>query len=628
MADGYEYVVEMVDRLTGPAKTMRQQIDSLTEGLAKDAAEVKELEELYKVLRSEGALTAKTEKEMTDAITKGNSSMQKQATEIRKLVAAEKEQAAAGGESAESLEVFSAEALAAAAAVAAVAIAIGALVIGGAKIALEAAHFKSNTTDALKSALGSEEAAKDTFIQIRRISDEIGISEKRAQSLGLSLIDAGVAQKDLGDAIKAIAILEKVRGTEVANKLQKVIEQTAASGKFELNAKKLAGTGISEADVIGALAKQMKLSQAEVQAQMKAGKITATEGVKAIQDAITTNFGKDAGGFETVQDGLSKIYEMFTRLFEDVDASGILDSLKEVASWLDTSTVAGSALHFIFTTAFQGLFDLLKALLPYAKEGFLELVIVALKIYIAFKPLEKQLEKLAKDMGITGDAGDTLGTVITFLIDVFGVWLRFVISRVEVLIEIIQTIVDIFNVIGDAASFAFDSISAGAAAVWDFLSGLFDPAKSTEVATSLIQGLIDGIIGGGPLVSDAMKTLGNKALDSVKDVLGIHSPSQAMAELGNYTVAGFTGAVNDNADAAQASLANVVAPPAASAPASGAASGGGGVTVVFEPGSVVVQAGGGNAQEIAEAVESKLADMLENLAMQYGGAGPAEEKAA
>jgi hypothetical protein len=50
------------------------------------------------------------------------------------------------------------------------------------------------------------------------------------------------------------------------------------------------------------------------------------------------------------------------------------------------------------------------------------------------------------------------------------------------------------------------------------------------------------------------------AIDSAKALLGIHSPSTVFASIGDNTVAGFTGAVDDGATEAQSSLANMVSP--------------------------------------------------------------------
>lgn len=71
-------------------------------------------------------------------------------------------------------------------------------------------------------------------------------------------------------------------------------------------------------------------------------------------------------------------------------------------------------------------------------------------------------------------------------------------------------------------------------------------APMVEAGKNLVQGLIDGLLGMPGAVFNAAKEFGSSILSSVKDVLGIHSPSTEMEELGVYSVAGYINGINSS----------------------------------------------------------------------------------
>lgn len=63
--------------------------------------------------------------------------------------------------------------------------------------------------------------------------------------------------------------------------------------------------------------------------------------------------------------------------------------------------------------------------------------------------------------------------------------------------------------------------------------------KVKEVGSNIIEGLKDGITGGIDTIKEKASELGESALNGIKDFLGIHSPSTAFAEIGQYADIGF-----------------------------------------------------------------------------------------
>jgi hypothetical protein len=69
-------------------------------------------------------------------------------------------------------------------------------------------------------------------------------------------------------------------------------------------------------------------------------------------------------------------------------------------------------------------------------------------------------------------------------------------------------------------------------------------SSAAEAAGNFVDGLVLGFENGITKVTDAAKNLGKSAMNAVKDVLGIHSPSRVMLNMGMMTGAGFAGGLS------------------------------------------------------------------------------------
>jgi hypothetical protein len=143
-----------------------------------------------------------------------------------------------------------------------------------------------------------------------------------------------------------------------------------------------------------------------------------------------------------------------------------------------------------------------------------------------------------------------------------------------------------------AVVYAGVKIYEGVIGVWNsvvnFLQGLVPSFPG--LASEMMQGLINGILGAGPAVVGAMINVAKGAINAAKKILGIASPSKVFADIGGYTGEGFAEGVDDSAGMAQDAMAAMVEPPNAtaagfSAMASGAASGGAAAEASAAPGA-------------------------------------------
>lgn len=122
-----------------------------------------------------------------------------------------------------------------------------------------------------------------------------------------------------------------------------------------------------------------------------------------------------------------------------------------------------------------------------------------------------------------------------------------------------------FQAMGNVVRSIWEGIRAVFAGMGNFIktvgAGLFNTLL--EVGGNIVNGLLQGITGGIGLIWEGIQNLGNAAINGIKSLLGIASPSKVFADLGLQTAAGMEqglmqgmGAVN----AAGQNLANSALP--------------------------------------------------------------------
>lgn len=74
---------------------------------------------------------------------------------------------------------------------------------------------------------------------------------------------------------------------------------------------------------------------------------------------------------------------------------------------------------------------------------------------------------------------------------------------------------------------------------------------------AMIQGLIDGLMSGVTSVVDTIKNIGTSALDGLKEVLGIHSPSREFESAGEYSVQGYINGMTTSTSLISSTSANM-----------------------------------------------------------------------
>lgn len=102
-------------------------------------------------------------------------------------------------------------------------------------------------------------------------------------------------------------------------------------------------------------------------------------------------------------------------------------------------------------------------------------------------------------------------------------------------------------------------VTAALRGLWDNVNQFFGglPAKFWQFGIDMVQGLLNGIWSKMGSFGKTLAEIGNGAINRLKSVLGINSPSRVFAQLGSYTMAGFTQGLLGGEGGAQAALGRI-----------------------------------------------------------------------
>ena len=138
----------------------------------------------------------------------------------------------------------------------------------------------------------------------------------------------------------------------------------------------------------------------------------------------------------------------------------------------------------------------------------------------------------------------------------------------------------ISTVVGWVSQFASNATSAASQFANNLINGLASiPGQVASIGSNIIQGMVNGVTGAAGKLIDAVKGAVDNAIDTAKNLLGIHSPSRVFRKIGQYTMQGAALGVDDDADVLLRSTDNAmrgmistaqdIAMPAASSTAGG-----------------------------------------------------------
>jgi TP901 family phage tail tape measure protein len=126
--------------------------------------------------------------------------------------------------------------------------------------------------------------------------------------------------------------------------------------------------------------------------------------------------------------------------------------------------------------------------------------------------------------------------IISGLVKVaWGVIKTVISTGLDVVLGLVETAMKLLE--GDWEG-AWESIKDIGEDIWHNIEDFFSGIDLVEIGKDIIRGLIDGIASMGGSVKKTVGKIVDAIPDAVKKILGIHSPSRVLMELGGYTAEG------------------------------------------------------------------------------------------
>lgn len=438
--------------------------------------------------------------------------------------------------------------------------------------------FSDARNTILKSALGKSfkslmEPLKDAEKMVKSVSEPIKTVTKSLEDYNSVVKE--VIRGDWGTTQKRWDALTKA-GYDWATVQNMVNEELGCSvrhntdykiGQAEV-AKSTEKATESNAKYIASLAKmtdeQLKssdLNEKQIEAIREIQKQADKLGL-SVEDFVT-NIDKIDGrwvmlnSFKNIWSGLVKVFKDLGLAWRDVFDSKSTEEkankLYDIMAGFHKMTVKFNEFADSITTneekagklrrTFAGLFAILDMVTTITGGAF----------KMAFKVITGVLGAFNLDiLDVTAAIGDVLVKMSNW-VDKHNIFTK----AAEVLVPIIKKIITVvkewFSVLSNGHSFG-EAFTAGFEAIKDWIKGL---KEADNIPKYIIQGLVNGLKFGAQTVFDAIVNIGKKILESIKKVLGIHSPSTEFFEIGKNIIQGLVNGIKTMASIAWDLLKNI-----------------------------------------------------------------------
>lgn len=502
----------------------------------------------------------------------------------------------------------------------------------------ESVHRLTTAFGALEG--GGEEAGAAVLSMLRDLEKQVPENEATLASWTRQLQGAGVT--DLGklrDSVKAVAGAEALvegGGQRMLMVLENLNEAAVKGTKMRFNVSQLAGTGLSERDVLA----QLGMTPKQIELARKQGTLTGTQIADAMVKALAAKGAKPLEAEMTeVSSVMAKGRDLATRLFEGVSAEPLAEGLRDLFSIFDTAQPSGDVLKATIGGAFRMIFEVAGRVFTLVKNGLLHMIIWGLEAAIALKHLRKWFAEdfpnaLHKwEPALVGAAAFVTTLLIPSIVSAaaaVGAWAVTAIPAAIVATGAWIASMAAAAIATLAATWPLLAIAAGVALVavgiyelvkhWDQVKDFFVhlATGAWDAAKSFVDGLVNGIRDGVGGAVDAVKHLGHNVMAAVKDAFKLGSPSRLMFEAGVNVSKGMALGIeagSGHVEQAGAGLSTAALPDAGS--------GGGGRSVTVNLGGVTVHIDASSAttpQQTAEIVEEGLFSLAERIALMMGSA--------
>lgn len=363
-----------------------------------------------------------------------------------------------------------------------------------------------------------------------------------------------------------------------------------------------------------------------------AGMAIAGGSVKKLADDVKARFGGVvAAQMLDLNVQAAKLRENFALLFTGLKIDDVLTALSGVAQLFSQSTYSGQSLRAIMTELFKPLVSAIDYLGPLVKRFFQGMIISALQVGIVVLKLRNWFrEAFGTDTMKALDL--TTSALWAGRLALLGVGAAVVLTGALIAGALAAALPFIWGAVAAVGALAIEGLILaapfllGAVAIGALLAAgyqlyrLWKEIDWSELGTSIVDGIVNGLKSGAQWVKDAVLELGESAMKTLKATLGIASPSKEFARLGLAVPEGFEQGVRQGTPGAHQAIGELggdAAPAGGPAPVAGGAGGRGPVSFTF--GDIVLgDPKDKSAADYARDFRDQLVRELESVAIQIG----------
>jgi hypothetical protein len=360
-----------------------------------------------------------------------------------------------------------------------------------------------------------------------------------AESFEVAAQASGKLKNGSGDAaldmVVELAARTPLAREGVAKLTQEMLKAGVAGGRLETAVEALA------------IAEGVGAGGDKLVAQLKAA-AAAGQPIDKLADKIKEKYGEIADEkMHSMAVQTAKAKENLVTLFAGVKTEGLLKGFEGILKMLDSSTVEGKALKALIETMLNPILEGVGSAGPAVKKFFQGMIIGALTVGIWVGVIKKKLEGLAGskiglgdiDWTTVGEGVMMVAIGVGLLAAAMGAAIGFIVLMTAGVIALAGALVGGFAfAVAGVVGFTLAIIGA-VVTMYNYLKAKFDLA--VDMGAQFALGIANGIRSGLSEVIGAAKEVAQGAVDSVKNVLKMHSPSKVGEDIADN----FTGSIGD-----------------------------------------------------------------------------------
>lgn len=356
---------------------------------------------------------------------------------------------------------------------------------------IELQSFKQATQFAFRQILGSSAAADDAWGRAQKIAESTGISIQEIAGSMNALLAQGMGIGEVEELTKRFADLKALNPAANIDGIARALMQIKATGKLQGDElMQLNEAGLASDKVYAQLEKRLGKTRDEILKMQAAGKISSQDAIEAIKAALRETTGKEAGAVaaemaeKTLGGAIGRLKVQFEKLL--MMDSPAFEKVAKLVNKISDGLASGKA-QPILDAIFESINKITDALLAI--------------------PADSMAQKIQAVAFAIGAVGSAIAFTITALDKIQAV----AITVWTGISAAVQTTVDAIN-----------NVSASVGAVIDKVLNLGSTFEEggRKMGTSLVQGIIAAIAGGGGAIASAVSAVVTEAVKAAVENIG------------------------------------------------------------------------------------------------------------